>query len=306
MKNLKQQFIGSVDKNFCPGADKHNYKKQGYATIKIFSYSYRKGLINFGCNLANFLKNEYNIKFLKEIKEEHIKGFFKAKGEISTVRTLRQYKSYLMVFDKLITQTYHIKLHFDKMDISIAKGEKLRDATMIEKILDEIIEENKLGDSESVLGLRICKLFGLRAEEVVYLKAKDFNLDKMVLEVHKAKNNRYREVKIDSEQKYNLAQEIRMKFDDFDRLVNIQADSLNKFLYRKILNKNIVEYKNHKTGIHSIRKMVAQREHKKNLENGKTEKESLQEISELLGHNKNRNKINNFTEDAYIYPRKEK
>lgn len=302
MKTLKQQFIYAVDYNFHPKTNKHSYKNCGYKTIKIVSYSYRKGLINFGCNISNFLKEEYGIRFLKEIKEEHIQSFFESKSH-NSYATLRQYKSYLNIFDKLINQTYHIKIHFDKMEILITKGEKIRDATMVKEYLDTIISQNDFGNSDSILGLKICRLFGLRAEEVVSLKGKDFDLENGVLKVFNAKNNRYREIDFNTVQRLELAQEIRMEYDEEDRLVPIKTDSLNKYLSRKLQGLNIVEYKDKKTGIHSIRKMVAQEQHKLNIEKGYSVKKSYNNVSNQLGHGTKRDY---FIEDSYIYPKKDK
>lgn len=76
MGSLKNQFIRVINENFTPRLNKHSYKKQKINKQKITSYKYRKNLIDFACNIPNYLTVNYNIRYIKEIKTEHITAFF--------------------------------------------------------------------------------------------------------------------------------------------------------------------------------------------------------------------------------------
>lgn len=72
-----------------------------------------------------------------------------------------------------------------------------------------------------------------------------------------------------------------------ERIVDIKEDSVNKQLSRVEEALGIREkYKNACTGIHSIRKMVAQREYDRCRNGGMARKQAMEWVSAYLGHSR--------------------
>ena len=285
MGSLKNQFIRAIEMNFNPGLNKHSYKKQKINKEKIPSYRYRKNLIDFACNLSNYLTTNYDIKYIKEINDEHITAFFKDKecncnnGKGCSHTTLIQYRSYINKLDKLIKQTYKFNAHLvDGVPAKLEGNDKIRNLYLKPKHIDLILQDKSKSASDAVLGIKINSLFGLRAEETTKLKAKDIDLIEMKLHVIDGKNGKSRELEIDTEEKLELAKEIRRKFEDEERVVKMRSKSFSQFINRGLLQINIYDYKDAKTSNHSLRKAAAIKEF-----NRTGDKEGT---SKFLGHNR--------------------
>lgn len=285
MGSLKNQFVRVIDLNFTPGLNKHSYKKQKITKQKIPSYRYRKNLINFACNLANYLTSNYSVKCIKEIKPEYITEFFQYKasdinnGKGCSHSTLIQYKSYINKLDKLIKQTYNFNAHLaDGVPKKLGGNAKIRDLYIKQEHIDAILEEKSNSMSDAVLGIKINNLFGLRAEETTKLKAKDFDLTTLKLHIVNGKNGKSRDLYIDTEEKLGLAKEIRRKFDDEERIVKMRSKSFSQFISRSLVDLDIKEYKEAKTSNHALRKAAAIKEYETTRD-----KEST---SKFLGHNR--------------------
>lgn len=293
MGSLKNQFVRVIDQNFAPGLNKHSYKKQKNNKQKIPSYKYRKNLIDFACNLSNYLTTNYNIKNVKEIVPEYITAFFKDKeinsnkGKGCSHLTLIQYRSYINKLDKLIKQTYKFNAHLvDGVPAKLGGNEKIRNLYLKQEHIDKILEEKYDSKSYAVLGIKINDLFGLRAEETTKLKSGDFDLINMKVHIINGKNGKSRELDIDTQQKLELAKEIRRKFSDEERIVKIRSKSFSQFINRSLIDLVIDDYKNAKTSNHSIRKNAAIKE----LERTGDKKFT----SKFLGHNRT-NIVNTYT-----------
>lgn len=166
------------------------------------------------------------------------------------------------------------------------KGDKVRKLYMKQEHIDMILELRKDSKSPALLGLRISNLFGLRASEIVQLRAIDFDIDKRILSILKSKGKKDRYLQIDTLEKLALAKEIREKFKDDEKVVPIRADTYNKFISKALADLGITEYKEAKTGNHSIRKKVAIEETQKAIDSGLSEEEALKETAKFLGHNR--------------------
>ena len=285
MGSLKNQFIRVIDLNFTPGLNKHSYKKQNINKQKIPSYKYRKNLIDFACNLSNYLTSNYKIKYIKEIKKEHITAFFKDKetnsnnGKGCSHTTLIQYKSYINKLDKLIKQTYKFKANLSNgVSTSLGGNAKIRNLYLKQDHIDAILEEKVESKSYAILGIKINNLFGLRAEEITKLKAKDFDLIDMKLHVVNGKNGKSRDLEIDTEEKLELAKEIRKNFNDEERIVKMRSKSFSQFINRSLIELEIYDYKEAKTSNHALRKAAAIKEYER--------VGNKEEVSRFLGHNR--------------------
>ena len=285
MGSLKNQFIRVIDKNFTPCLNKHSYKKQKINKQKVPSYKYRKNLIDFACNLSNYLTSNYKIKYIKEIKKEHITAFFKEKecncnnGRGCSHTTLIQYRSYINKLDKLIKQTYKFNSHLaEGVPKKLGGSDKIRNLYLKQEHIDKILEEKYDSKSYAVLGIKINELFGLRAEETTKLKSGDFDLINMKVHIVDGKNEKSRDLNIDTQQKLELAKEIRQKFNDEERIVKMRSKSFSQFINRSLIDLGIDDYKNAKTSNHSIRKSAAINEYERTGDKEAT--------SKFLGHNR--------------------
>lgn len=285
MGSLKNQFIRVINESFTPGINKHSYKKQKINKSKIPSFRYRKNLIDFACNLSNYLTTNYSTRYIKEIRPEHITEFFDDKeansneGKGCSHTTLIQYKSYINKLDKLIRQTYKFNPHLaDGVPEKLGGNAKIRNLYLKEEHIDVILKEKVESKSDAVLGIKINNLFGLRAEETTKLKAKDFDIINMKLHVLDGKNGKSRDLDIDTEEKLELAKEIRKTFNDEERVVKMRSKSFSQFINRSLLQIDIDDYKEAKTSNHALRKAAAIKEYERTGNKEAT--------SKFLGHNR--------------------
>lgn len=258
MSSLLNQFTYAVDSNFCPGLNKRSYKRSGMKKVKIASYQYRRNLIHFSGNITNYLKANYQVKNLKDIRSDYIYSFFKYKELTGcSHRTLVQYRSYINVLDKLITQTYHMKVHLKKGVPEIGGTPNKRVLYMRQEHIDAILELRKNSKSPALLALRINNIFGLRVSEDVKLLGKDFDLEKNTLHIVDSKGGRCRDLPLDTPEKLEIAKEINSKFAPNERVVPLRATSVNQFVTRALKHLNITDYVGANTVTHAIRKKVA-------------------------------------------------
>lgn len=298
MGSLLHQFVHAIDYNFCPGLDKHNFKKQPTKKVKIASYSYRRNLIDFAANLVHFLKANYpEVHKLKEIQPAYVGQFIKEKEESGCSHsTLIQYRSYLRTLDKLITQTYYFKVHLARELPDFVGTPKKRDIYMRQEHIDAILELRKNSKSPALLGLRINNIFGLRTSETIKLIGKDFDLDNKVLHIVDSKGGRSRDLDLDTPEKIDIAIEVRSKFNDDEKVVPLLESGFNSFITDSLETLGIEDYKKAKTSNHAIRKKVAIGVMQDNLNKGLSEQDAKDATSKFLGHNKKRNAV----VDAYI------
>lgn len=287
MSSLRYQFVSSIDNAFSPNLNKHSYKKQGCGKQKVASYQYRRNLLDFANCLISYLNVEYpDIKNLKDIKRIHIYSFFKEKEKTCSHRTLTQYRSYINVLDKCITQNFHFKIHMANGVPEINKeNNKVRNLYMRQDHIDSILELKKNSKSPALIGLRISNLFGLRAKEIVTLRPRDFNLEKEYLKVI-GKGGKTRYIKFETKEQKDLAEEILFNYVNDEKLVPIRADTYNSFIRNSLHELNIHDYDKAKTGNHAIRKKVAKEEIERNINNGMTIEEAYENETKRLGHNR--------------------
>ena len=294
--SLFNQFYYVIKANFCPNLNKHSYKKQHHKKVKIASYSYRGGLISFSSNFSKYLKKKFGVRFIKEIQQDHIESFFNDKlKDGCSKRTLMQYKSYLNTLDKLILQTYFFKARLGRNVVVKDGAKEKRILYMKDEHIDAILELKKDTNSSALLGIEINRLFGLRAEETVSLRAKDFDLEECKLHIFGGKNGKYRFMYLNTQEKYDLALRVREMFEDNERLIPIKAESYCTFIRRALEELNIEEYKLGKTSNHALRKKYAIDSLELYKERGMSDEDAKLKISREFGHNRI-----SVIEDSYI------
>lgn len=288
-KNLKHQFIYTIEDNFNEGMDKHSMKSDGIKNNgKIFSYSDRKNLIDLACNFSNFMKENYkDIKQVKEIRAEHIQSFLNHKAEECSNATLKQYEAKFNKLEKIVNKTYNINVNYKGYTLPLSKeNTKIRDSSMSK---DDFIRLEKAFDSSkssAKIAIQLTARTGLRVSECTKLQGRDINLKDNVIHVEDGKGGRNRDVPIRAEDR-NYFANLKANIGDMERVCPVRSDSINKAIDRAMKSEGI-RNKYNDTSIHCIRKMYAQKEYDRFRSEGMEIRQALQEVSKLLGHGEDR------------------
>lgn len=288
-KNIKQQFIYAIEDNFREAMDKHSMKINGVRNDgKVFSYADRKNLIDVACNFANFMKENYNdIKLVKEIKADHIQSFLNQKSNECSNATLKQYQAKFNKLEKVVNNTYNINVNYKGYQLPLAEEDtKIRNTSMSPEDFKKL--ENAFSESKSYakIAIQLTARAGLRVSECTKLQGRDIDIEKAIIHVEDGKGGRNRDIPIREEDKEYFVN-LKANLGDMERVCPIRPDSINKSIDRAMRGQGI-RNKYNDTSIHCIRKMYAQREFNRCRSEGKNIKESLQEVSVLLGHGKDR------------------
>lgn len=298
-RNLAYQFKNAIDQSFSGGGfDKHSLKNDGAKPgDHVYSYSERENLIKTSHQVGDFIKENYsNVKYVKDIKSEMIQEFLNSKSYACSNSTLGQYRSRINTLQTVINNIYHVKSDFTKdliTPVAVSKTEKLRNIAMDTQDLQKILQRAKNMDSKSQASIAIefAGRFGLRVSECCKLRTIDINLDKMELSIIGSKGGRSRVIPIKSRDVEFLKKIITGK-GKWDRICKIKEDSVNKYLVRAEEALGIRgKYRQACTGIHCIRKMVAQRIFDEFRAKDFSRKDALNETSQYLGHGKNRDEL---------------
>lgn len=297
--SLKAQMMYAIQSNFVTGVSKHALKSEGIKDFggAIFSYSVKHRLSDVAKNFSEFLKKEYGIKLVKDIKQEHVEAYLKSKidsgctpttvkGYAQSVKKLgecclAQYGQKTKIDWKADPQIYQIKYN-DKGDSAL-----MRTLKMEEKDYQSVIKNSR--DCQSKECLQVCHAFGLRVEEVVSIKAKDVKEDSLI--VSNAKGGRVRELIADTPEKRSMLEKMQDKttyLGKEGRLWGINKGSVNSYLNKNLKRLGITKYDDCKTGVHSIRKNFATREYERYRAEGLSHQEAWGIVSSELGHGKDR------------------
>lgn len=288
-KNLKHQFLHAINDNFKESMDKHSMKADGKINDgKIFSFSDRKNLIDVACNFSNYMKENYKeIKMVRDIRAEHIQNFLNKKATGCSSATLKQYESKFNKLEKIINNTYKVNTKFKGFKLPAGReNTKIRNTSMSKNDFKKLENYFESSRSSGKTAIELTARTGLRVSECVKLQGRDIDIKKNIIHVQDGKGGRSRDIPIREKDKDYFVK-LKAGVSDFDRICPVRADSINKSVDRAMKNIGIRDkYKD--TSIHCIRKMFAQNEFDRCREEGKTIKESLQEVSVLLGHGKDR------------------
>ena len=169
----------------------------------------------------------------------------------------------------------------------------IRDIEMSDNDLDILLNEIKNSNSKAKLGIELLCYFGLRVSEICKLKGQDISLENMTLHIHESKGKRSRDLDIDSLEKLEACKEVVAAVKKDERICPLRADSVNAEIRRILVKNKITKYKEHKTGVHSIRKSVAKKELLKILDETGDMKVAEEATATMLGHGKKRKDIIN-------------
>jgi site-specific recombinase XerD len=304
-RNLKYQFKYAIDQSCRFGADKHSMKNNKVENrnmkARTLSYADRKNLIDVSSNFSNWMKeNHSDIKELKDVTSNHVQEFLNLKAKTCTSATIEQYQSKFSKLETLVNSTYR------NADVSYTNTVtpscsnntgQLRSKTMTDSDynkLNNYMSEN-CRSQNATKALQLSYHAGLRVSECAKLQQRDIRVNTngtVTVHVADSKGCRSRDIEVINKDSVQALIEIRESVENlYDRIVPIQAESINKSIGRAMDKCNMQEYKNSKTSIHSVRKAYAQREYDRYKEQGLEPKEAWGNVSEALGHGRDRDDL---------------
>lgn len=304
-RNLKYQFKYAIEQSFKPGASKHSHKnnkaENGSRGTTTFSYSDRKNLIDVSANFSNWMRENYfDIKELKDINSNHVQEFLDQKAQTCTSATVEQYQSKFSKLEKLVNDTYinaNVSYTNTVTPVATNNTEKLRTKSMSENDYNKLYSHmsNNCRSDNGAKALQLGYHAGLRVSECAKLQQRDIKINSngtATISVVDGKGSRDRYIYITNKESVEVLSNIRDSvYNPTDRIVPIQASSINKSINRAMDKCNMKEYKLHDTSVHSLRKAFAQREYDRYKEEGMVPKQAWDKVSEELGHGRNRDDL---------------
>lgn len=304
-RNLKYQFLNAINKNFkAGGKDKYSEKHSGKYLNTIYSFAERKNLTRLSAQIAIFVKENYNVKMLYEINSDMIQAFFNKKSHTCNKETINQYISRINKIEHVINYVYHINVKwYGDIIAPVINNTKKRNIAMTQEHYNAIMQRayKTHSKSKAVIALELTGRFGLRVSETCKIQKRDIDFKNNILHIHESKGKRSRGIKINCDSKIkfrdtNISNREFLKnlYDSLgkedERAVNIKEDSVNTYLARSESSLGFRSiYKNADTGVHCIRKAVAQSFFDSLREEGEEKREALNKVSRFLGHGDNRN-----------------
>ncbi|MGL5648045.1 MAG: tyrosine-type recombinase/integrase, partial [Clostridium sp.] len=167
----------------------------------------------------------------------------------------------------------------------IKHKQKIRDKQMEIKDWQNL---KKIVNPNADKALDVARYFGLRISAVVKLQKRDINLKNGYVKVVDSKGKKTRKVEIATEKQMEVAKKLyNSVLGARERIVPIQADSVNRELNRKMQELGIKkEYE--KTSTHAVRKLYALETFNRAKAKGMSTMEAREYVSEQLGHTQER------------------
>lgn len=288
-RNIKYQFLNAINDNFKEGMDKHSMKADGKMNgTRIFSYSDRESIKNLAGNFSNWMKEHYSeIKYVKDIRTKHVQGFLNEKAQTCTKATMTTYASNFRKLENLVNATYGTQAVYRGFEIpATVENTKIRAQDMDKADIKKLKEAFEKSTSKAKIAIDLAEKLGLRVSEISKLQGRDIKIEEGKVHIHESKGRRSRDVPIRAEDRAFFA-DLKSRLGERQRVCEMQHESINKAIRRYMKEIGISEkYKG--TSVHAIRKEYAQKEFDRYRAEGKSIKEALGEVSEQLGHSKNR------------------
>lgn len=286
--SLAHQMREAVNQNFSEGKSKRAAKMSegGYGS-GVYSFSHRKSLIEFSTQFANYCKAEFGVKNVKDVTKEHAQAFLNEKAKSCSDTTLKTYHQHLNKIDKCFKSSYKSYKSDLTKGINIPAGTnqtKLRDVKIERESMNKVLD--KLDFKHATHRAIACaEALGLRASESAKIKGEHINLEKGTVSVV-GKGGRYREVKIPENRQATLTTIKELCGDG--RIAPVKTDSVNVTFNRICEREGIDDLQGTKSGIHAVRKLWATELYEDKLNDGMTEKDAWGDVSEELGHGRDR------------------
>lgn len=231
---------------------------------KVYSYQYKRNLTDFSKQLGNWMKqNHPEIKLVKDINATHIAEFLadgKARGWSDATYNANVASASKMSI--LVRDQYGAGHDWTDGIQRISKPSKIRSVAMTREHMNVLLDNTWFSKSESVWGMRLSEAFGLRSKESVSLTLNDIDHTRSVVHV-RGKGGRDRYVPIVTPHQREVIADFeryasQKGISGSQRVLSCKPKTVDAFIRRTFEKANISVYKDHKTGIHAIRKLWAQ------------------------------------------------
>lgn len=299
-QNISYQIIRALDQGRALGESRHSGKHTGECMSKIYSLGEYESLKSFAKTFQSYLReSDIRIRYVKDITTKQWQDFLDAKAHVCGYATLKNYISRIHKIEVLCQTKYGFEkkwaanLMVPQSKVGSHEDMK-RVQTMDSKDLERIrsFGEN-YSNSKAVIAIELAARYGLRVSEISALRLESVNLTDMKLRVcGKGGKTRYLEIK---EEDREFFQKICDNKQPRQNLVGIRPDSINQYLNRTMTKLGIKD-KYPLTGVHAIRKLVAQNMWYRLRDSGLSKQETMNRISVYLGHGEGRYDVLN----AYV------
>lgn len=288
--NLRYQMMQVL--NFKEGTKKKEYyRKHGRGKKdKIFSYQEQKNLKDTAEQFARWMQEHHKqIRLVRDIKKEHVQEWMDVKAKSCSLNTL---DAYINRLEKVATlcNKYYESCELDWKGIvknAPATVIKQRDLAFTQEQWIKIMESRKKKSCDSYKALRLAEITGQRVESLIKFQVRDFDFENKRITVFGAKGGRIWSIPM-REEDIPVLKKLTDGLEPTERIVKVSDAAINTYLRRACKECGFFEFSEHKTGIHAVRKMVAQREYDRERNGGKTREEAEAWVNEFLGHGENR------------------
>ena len=305
--NLAEQLRQSI--NFKPGTKKRETKANIRASQKaagldpkktqdwhVYSFSDTKALYQMASQFGRFAQHELGIRKARDLRMEHAKAFLEDRRQAGcTKSTLDTYANTLKHLSKCVNH----KFQSAEIDFSQLKAPDAPLAPKREQMTQEqyVAVLNCMPQSKSKDGVRLARNFGTRKGSITEFEVRDVDLEHNLFTVYRDKGGRTRKLPIETEEQRELLKRLIAGKGSHDKLIQLKDGSVNKSLRRAMERSGVCQnLLDEKAGIHAIRKLLAQERYDQLKEAGLSKKEAAGEVSEYLGHGRDRKDIR----DTYI------
>lgn len=305
--NMSVRFADKI------GQSKKGFRKNGDDHF-IHSHAQKKKVLQVGKEFANFCRDNYNVKKLHDVTEEHYRHFLATKSE-TTLGHQRNVETALQQLQKGLQER---AIEYNKEPTFFMTERIVPSAERAENVNDrsyttEEIEKVKAGVSEnSKVAIELMKNTGMRVSEACSVEVQNIDFERSVVSVV-GKGGLYREIPLKNDFRGYL-ERLTENMDKHERLVKTTAKTVSNDCKRVAVKQDIKNW----SGTHGFRHSYARNEVERlmtqdekqmfercieNYADGKrfdyavrTEqrelydsmKEKMDEIHKNLGHGKNR------------------
>lgn len=286
--SLAYQMRQAINNNFKEGTSKRAAKmSDGGTGSRVYGYSHRKDLIELGSQFANFCRDNFGVKLVKNINSSHVDAFLKEKAKTCADTTLKTYYTNLNKLNKVVNASYSsCKADWGK-GVNIPTGRnqtKQRDVKISRESMNKVLDKLDMRHA-SHRAIACAEALGLRASETVKLRGEHIDLKKGIVTIQ-GKGGRVREIPIPEARK-ELLTTLKEQYSEC-RIATVKPDSVNATFSRICEREGLTDLDGSKSGIHAVRKLWATEQFEEKIEQGLSEKDAWGDVSQALGHGRDR------------------
>lgn len=177
----RTEIFNSLNSTNCDKVGKREFKKLGQNKDYIFSKRTAENIAEKSKTFINYIKENYNVKFVKDITPEMVKSFLDSR-DTNSQKTITAYKNMLYKVDVAIRLKFGCKGFYnetisnyklDKENTVKTNSKRLYSDTEIKQILSV---DSKYSDE-----LKFMSVVGCRCHELCLVKVKNFDLKNMTV-----------------------------------------------------------------------------------------------------------------------------